>query len=364
MTQLCHNKEMKILTLPNGKFRVDIIIAGVRERRNFSSRAMAESFLKQSQVEIYERKLGMERLTHKQRATALEVFRILPPNVEVIDIVLKHLRTTRLDLTYTSLQDALELFLESLRTGNRRESYIKSIGKTLRRFSRDSNCELTEIDPINIEKFLKVCPSPVSRFNYIRDLHVFFEWCRVEKYIQFNPVAEIRRPLVHRKEPVILTVDQCQALLENTSEGDRAFAAIGLFTGARPNEIRQMTWEMVNETSIRLPAEITKTHTSRTIQLEPNAMAWLDPLKIKAPRMAAHEGSQGKRLCLATGLKSWPQGALRHTFASYHVTAFENPSRTALFMHSRLAPDILFRHYFKDSLKSEALRFWQLLPKD
>lgn len=360
---------MQIVTLPSGRFQVILFRNGKRERRNFASKAMAEAYLKQAKVEVYEQKLGLDRLTAKQRMIALEVFRVLPPNVNVLDIVLDHVKKVNWDLEKVTLQDALEKFLESLKTGNRRKSYIDSIRKTLRRFEKNTTeTILSECTKDDIELFLKniIKQTPVSRFNAILNLRVFFEWCCREKYIVENPVAEVRRPFVHRREPVILTVDQCQALLENTSDGDCAFAAIGLFTGIRPNEIRQMTWDMVNleAGNIRIPSEITKTHTSRTIQLEPNAAAWLAPLKIKAPRMPQDEGARGKRFCLATQLKAWPQGALRHTFASYHVTAFENPSRTALFMHCRTAPDILFRHYFKDTLKSEALKFWQLYPKE
>jgi integrase len=360
---------MQIVTLPSGRFQVILFRNGKRERRNFASKAMAEAYLKQAKVEVYEQKLGLDPLTAKQRMIALEVFRVLPPNVNVLDIVLNHVKKVNWDLEKVTLEDAIERFLKSLKTGNRRQSYIESIGKTLRRFLKRDNeiWTVAEVEKTNIEWFLdhNIKQTPVSRFNAILNLRVFFEWCRREKYIEENPVVEVRRPFVHRREPVILTVDQCQALLENTSDADCAFAAIGLFTGIRPNEICQMTWGMVNleAGNIRIPSEITKTHTSRTIQLEPNAAAWLAPLKIKAPRMPQDEGARGKRFCLATQLKAWPQGALRHTFASYHVTAFENPSRTALFMHCRTAPDILFRHYFKDTLKSEALKFWELYPK-
>jgi integrase len=153
-------------------------------------------------------------------------------------------------------------------------------------------------------------------------------------------------------------------MLGESVGADRAFAALGMFAGIRPHEIRQMNWEMVNvETGcIRLPASITKTNMTRSIQLEPNVIKWLIPLKNEAPQLALDAACQTNRVMIAGGLEAWPQGVLRHTFASYHVTAFENPGRTALFMHCRTSPDILFRHYFKDTLKSDALKFWQIEP--
>jgi hypothetical protein len=69
------------------------------------------------------------------------------------------------------------------------------------------------------------------------------------------------------------------------------------------------------------------------------------------------------RLIEAAKLEGWPaQDVLRHSFATYHTTAFQDPGKTAMAMHDRRAPDVLFRFYYKDGLKSDALKFWQIWP--
>jgi integrase len=363
---------MKVLTLPNGKFRVDVIINGRRERKNFTSKDMAEAWLKQSKIQAIHAKLGIDSLTAKQRVIASTVFQRLPPDADLLKIIDAHLSTVQ-EIEHRNISIAVDDFLNEL-AKTRKASYVESIGKTLRRFARWSpEPILSLIIKDHIEDFLdSIKQTPVSRYNNIRDLNIFFGWCAEEGWISENPLGHVRRPDVPRAEPKILTVGAAKVLLENTSGQDQAFAVIGMFTGVRPSEIRQMTWDMVNlekdghdywKGFIRLPANITKTSTSRTIQLEPNAAAWLAPLKAKAPPFEADPASQTNRLRMAADIHEWPQGVLRHTFASYHVTAFEQPGRTALYMHSTESPEILFRHYFRDNLKTDALKFWAIYPK-
>jgi hypothetical protein len=64
----------------------------------------------------------------------------------------------------------------------------------------------------------------------------------------------------------------------------------------------------------------------------------------------------------AARMEQWTQDVLRHTFATYHTIAFENPVRTALFIHAKERPNILFRRYFQDRPKKDALEFWQIVP--
>jgi hypothetical protein len=38
------------------------------------------------------------------------------------------------------------------------------------------------------------------------------------------------------------------------------------------------------------------------------------------------------------------------------------PAKTALALHDRRAPDILFRFYFRDQLQDDAKKFWSMMP--
>jgi integrase len=196
-------------------------------------------------------------------------------------------------------------------------------------------------------------------------LSVFFGWCADEKMIAENPFTDIKRPHVDRREPAVLTVEQAKKMLENTDGQDRAYAAIGMFAGVRPEEIMKMNWSMVDlmNGSIRLPGSICKTRVGRSIDLEPNAISWLRTVHArKGPIFSGDASCLTRRLRLAAGLETWPQDVLRHTYASMHVCHFRDASKTALALHDRRAPDILFRFYFRDQLQDDAKKFWSMMP--
>jgi integrase/recombinase XerD len=114
---------------------------------------------------------------------------------------------------------------------------------------------------------------------------------------------------------------------------------------------------------VTISADVSKTRMQRTVELEPNAVAWLRTVyKPEGPIWRGGRKWLTVRLLSAAKMENWVQDILRHTFVSYHTIAFENPGRTALFIHAKEKPDILFRKYFDDRLKSDALAFWKIMP--
>jgi len=228
---------------------------------------------------------------------------------------------------------------------------------------------VSDISRIDVTGFLDTAikQTPVNRYNHIRDLGVFFNWAVNEKMIAENPVSNIKRPTIDRREPEVLTFKQAKAMLKNATGQDRTYAAIGMFAGVRPEEICRMSWSMVDldHSRIRIPGSITKTRIGRTIDLKPNAVAWLSTVAQKeGPVFDGDSSCLIGRLKLAGGLERWPQDVLRHTFASYHVCAFKDAAKTSLYLHDRRGTEVLFRHYFRDTLVEDARKFWSLLPAE
>ena len=156
-------------------------------------------------------------------------------------------------------------------------------------------------------------------------------------------------------------------MLKNATGQDRTYAAIGMFAGVRPEEICRVSWAMVDldHSRIRIPGSITKTRIGRTIDLEPNAVAWLSSVAQKeGPVVDGDSSCLIGRLKLAAGLGRWPQDVLRHTFASYHVCAFKDAAKTSLYLHDRRGTEVLFRHYFRDTLVEDAKKFWSFMPTE
>lgn len=351
---------------------MDVYLRGKRTRKFFKSRALAEAFEKQADFQNQRLKLGIQELTPEQYAIAAECFRILPHSIDLLALVrrwaIEH-RTKEMPLEL-----GIEQFLEDLRKRNRRPVYVDSIRKRLERFQKHFGPEgglrqLNSFSRDDIAEFLDesgITQTPINRFNYIRDLRVFWEWSKVEGFVVENIPATFKKPTVDRKTPAVLTPTQAENMLKNSKGGDRAYAALGMFAGIRPEEIVRLDWKHVDleHAKVTVPAEVSKTRMQRTVELEPNAVAWLKT--VAKPAGTIWNGGKKwliVRLLEAAKMEQWVQDILRHTFVTYHTIAFENPGRTALMIHAKEKPDILFRRYFQDRLKADAVKFWQIMPQ-
>ena len=362
---------MKITKLGNGRWRIDGYAKGKRIRQLFEIRERAEISARQMEMESFHHRHGIKELDAHQLAVAAKVFSLLPEGADLIDICHQWLARRKIS-NECEFEHAIFLFRSDLIRRNKRQRYIDALHKTLTKFMRHFGDPartrlLSNFSRIDVHQFLNsaIKQTPINRSNHIRDLSVFFAWAKKEEMISENPVESIERPTVDRKEVECLSFAQCQAMLSNTQGADRAYAAIGMFAGIRPEEICRMNWSMVDldHSRIRIPATITKTRVGRTIELEPNAVAWLRTVYQEGePVFAGDSSCLIGRLKLAARMERWPQDVLRHTYCSYHVTKFQDAARTALFLHSREGTESLYRHYFKDQLIEDATKFWALCP--
>jgi integrase len=143
------------------------------------------------------------------------------------------------------------------------------------------------------------------------------------------------------------------------------YLAIGLFAGLRRAEIERLDWSEIDFESglIEVTAQNSKTATRRLVTMQPNLREWLLPLR-------QHKGSVPPSNCFrqsfeqaraAAGIAEWPENALRHSFASYHLAAFKNAASTALELGHHDSR-ITFAHYRELVRPTEAERYWKILP--
>lgn len=354
-----------IKQISEGRWRADVHAGGKRTRKFFTSRTLAEAFYNQEKFSADRSRLGINDLTPQQYAVAAELFRMMPPDADLIAICQKWLAAR--NVREVSIELAVDRFLEAKKKQNVSERYYDSLRKRLNRL-RDylGDVRICDVSRHDVENFLgTVKDTPINRDNHIRDFRVFFQWASEEKYAADNVVAAIQRPTIKRRDPEVLTIGQAANMLKGAMGQDRAYAALGMFVGVRPEELPKLDWKHVDLESgiVRLPPEITKTNVGRILYLEPNAVAWLKTVKSRGLVFEGDASCLTGRLKTAAGLQEWPQNVLRHTFATMHVTAFEDAGRTALMMHSRENPKVLFQHYFRPTLKKDALKFWKIGPK-
>jgi integrase len=225
---------------------------------------------------------------------------------------------------------------------------------------------------------------PESVNSYRREIGVLFGEAVAGGYAQENPVQAIK-PVKVVKEPVgILTPDEAARLIAVADPAILPAIAIGLFAGVRTEELKKLEWEAIDfhRQSIRVGAAIAKSARNRIIKMSDNLRDILSPLakgagsvwptngrKLheKARQMAGfsspHSGKRGSQASESLA-KDWPENALRHSFASYHLAHHQNASELALAL-GHTDNRMIFEHYREVVTAGDAARFWRIgLPSE
>lgn len=232
---------------------------------------------------------------------------------------------------------------------------------------------LTSITRKEILKYLEVCPSAPHRYRAMRAL---FRFAREQEppWLAVDPTEGLKPPRKGGQSEVgILAVEEVEALM-NKDSAWRPALALMLFAGIRPHEIcgkgkPWLKWGSIDIDSriIRIPAANAKTGKARVLEdLPENIWSFLDPGKRDenispgaalscsgyAQRVMGYKGPKDARL------KPWPQDAMRHSFATYHLAKYSDPGKTSLLMGHEGSTALIYRHYRGLATKAEAERFF------
>ena len=189
-------------------------------------------------------------------------------------------------------------------------------------------------------------------------------WCDA------NPVARVEAPRVVEQQVPILTpqeIEQITTTAETYRDGSCA-AAVGmmLYAGIRPHEVARLSWEQVDlrERAIYILPRHSKTGGARRVSIHKPLLRIL----------RAHKREDGEMICPANWLhhwrelrraagwntpaRRWPQDALRHTFASYHLSYFRSYAELQLEIGHRDAT-LLRTRYVDQRPVVNAEAFWE-----
>src|SRR5262249_26919647 len=186
-----------------------------------------------------------------------------------------------------------------------------------------------------IDDWLRSLPfSPLTRNHYRALLVLAFNFAVRSGYATENPAADAAKAKVRSKAPGILNVNETAQLLEAATPDVLPYIAIGLFAGLRRAELERLDWSNIDFDSglIEVTAQNSKTATRRLVTIESNLREWLMPLR-KRKGGVTPESNFRRSLEQArktAGIADWPDNALRHSFASYHLAHFNNAAVTAL----------------------------------
>lgn len=268
------------------------------------------------------------------------------------------------------VSDLIDEYLGSLSAKKLSQKYVNTMRHRLLRFDGDFGGRLAcEITTESVEDWLqRLGLADVSVNHFRAALLQLFNYALKLKVISENPINEIAKLKTKANEIGVLSPTQAESLLRHSPEEIRASIAIGLFAGLRRSEISRMSWGEIDleQGFIEVKAKNSKSAARRLIEIRPCLREWLIPLWQRSGGVMPTEMVYRNRLekaKKAAGITEWPNNALRHSFASYHLATFQDASALALEMgHSTTR--MIFQHYRALVTRSAGEAYWKIMPID
>jgi integrase len=206
--------------------------------------------------------------------------------------------------------------------------------------------------------------SPVTRNHFRRLLIVAFNFAKGRGYCVANPAAESARAKEIESAVGILSVEETARLLESAAPEVVPYLAIGAFAGLRRAELERLDWREVDLQSglIEVTAAKAKSARRRFVRIQPNLGRWLQPhAQLSGSVVPPNYRELLNTAREAAGIVDWPQNALRHSFASYHLAHFNDAAALALEL-GHTNSNLVFQHYRQLVKPKQAERYWKIAP--
>jgi integrase len=345
-----------------------------RHRQFFKDKVEAETVLKQKLIE--RENFGTTGLSFndRQRAEYLECAEKLQPfGVTIRDAVnfyVPHLRALKRTCSAAELVNEL---LRVKEADGASERYLSDLRSRLTQFAESFDGKpVAEITSPQIDEWLRSLSdrqtgkrlSPVTRNNFRRVLIVAFNFAKGRGYCVGNSAEQSAKAKEIESAVGILTVEQTARLLESAPPELVPYIAIGAFAGLRRAELERLDWKEVDLQSslIEVAAAKAKSARRRFVKIQPNLAKWLQP----RAQLSGNVTPFGYRALVeatreAAGIDQWPQNALRHSFASYHLARFNDAALLALEL-GHTNSNLVFQHYRQLVKPKQAERYWKIVP--
>jgi integrase len=345
-----------------------------RNRQFFKDKTEAETLLAKKKIEQENQGRAGLALSDRQRVEYLQCEEKLRPFgktiSDAITFYLPHLHAT--NRTCNAVELVTEL-LEIKQADGASRRYIEDLRSRLGQFAAVFNGKpIAEITSTEIDSWLRSLSdketgkrvASTTRNNFRRVLITAFNFASEHGYCVGNP-AEKAAKAKHIDAAVgILAVDQTARLLENSTVALLPYVAIGAFAGLRRAELERLDWYEVDLKSklIEVTAQKAKSARRRFVKIQPNLLEWLWPYK----QLRGNVTPPDYRELLdsareAAKINDWPNNALRHGYASYHLARFNDAAALALEL-GHTNSNLVFQHYRQVVRPSEAKRYWKLAP--
>lgn len=184
-----------------------------------------------------------------------------------------------------------------------------------------------------------------SQFNKARAmLHGLFEFAIRREWCDKNPIKRIERKKVVEKEIQPLKLSETKRLIkiaQNESPTYAVVAALLVYTGIRPREVRRLTWRDIDteEKTITVRSQCSKTGGVRQVEIPPvlNRLLITHSRELKEEKICPTDWQRRwRKIRDNSGFRGrWVQDVLRHTYASFHAKNYADLPRLQLNMGHR-----------------------------
>lgn len=260
---------------------------------------------------------------------------------KVIEVGLRHMRTKEMPLA-----DGFALYLKSkqhLRPDSVRD--IRCIGNRLLRMKpKFGGRNFSELSVSECEEWLNAAFHTDSQFNKARAmLHGLFEFGLRREWCDKNPIKRIERKKVVEKEIQPLKLAETKRLIKTAQRESPVYAVVAallVYTGIRPREVRRLTWRDIDteEKIITVRSQCSKTGGVRQVEIPPVLNRLLITHKSESSSYICPMDWQRRwrKIRDNSGFRGrWVQDVLRHTYASFHAKNYADLPRLQLNMGHR-----------------------------
>jgi integrase len=348
-----------------------------RNRQFFKNKSDAETFLEQKLIEQQNYGIAAFALNERQRAEYLECAQKLAPfNAtlrDAVDFYIPQLRATNRSCTAKQL---VEEILNAKGADGASKRYLGDLRSRLKQFAASFDGKpVAEITTAEIDQWLRGLSdlgtgeplAPTTRNNFRRILNVAFNFAQNCGYCTNNPAARSAKAKTVEAPAGILSVEETLRLLENAPEKLVPYIAIGAFAGLRRAELERLDWKEVDLQSrlIEVTASKAKSARRRFVKIKPNLLLWLKPYaKSRGPVTPSNHRKLLERARRAAGIKTWPNNALRHSFASYYLAHFKKAGAAELALElGHTNANLVFQHYRQLVKPQNGKQYWSIVPE-
>ena len=333
-------------------FTVAYRLKGKQRRKNFSRHKDAWNFASDTATALEKGRAQVLSLDAADWQSYLAAKNLLRPlGIPLHDAIEEYVAMRKRKKTVEKrVGDVIDELLEAKKQARLSDRYIETLRTYLLRFADSFQTNIGSINTGAIVRWLdNLKVGPRSRNNVRQAIVTLFNFARRRGYLpkgETTEAADVETVRDHDGEIAILTPVELSKLLRKSKPDYQLYFALAAFTGIRSAELLRLEWSEINfeKGHIEVKARKAKTATRRLVPIQPNLAKWLAPYRGRTGKLFQSRRTVDSAIKFAKRLDiPWKANCLRHSYATYRLSAVPDAGRVALEMGN--SPAKLFTNY-------------------